>query len=123
LFSFATACPNGWRSRSADPPLAALGLRQAQAVAAFLADEPVDAVVSSPMLGAQQTAQPLADALDVPVQPVDDLAEYDSGQQSYVPVHQMRETHAELWQQMLRGDLPDFVDLDAFRARATGALE
>jgi 2,3-bisphosphoglycerate-dependent phosphoglycerate mutase len=107
----------------ADPPLAALGLRQGQAVAEFLADEPVDAVVSSPMLRARQTAQPLADVLGLPVQIVDDLAEYDSGQRFYVPVHQMHETHAELWQQMLRGDLPDFVDLDAFRGRVTDALE
>jgi probable phosphoglycerate mutase len=107
----------------ADPPLAALGRRQAQAAAAFLAVESVEAIVSSPMLRARQSAQPLADALGLPLQIVDELAEYDSGQQSYVPVHEMPETHAEMWEQMLRGDLPDFVDLDEFRARVTGALE
>jgi probable phosphoglycerate mutase len=108
---------------TADPPLAPLGLRQARAVAGFLADGPVRAIVSSPLLRAQETAAPLAEALGQPVELVDDLAEYDSGQQSYVPVHEMRETYAEIWQQMLRGDLPEFVDVEAFRGRVTGALE
>jgi broad specificity phosphatase PhoE len=107
----------------ADPPLARLGRQQARAVAAFLADEPVEAIVSSPQLRARLTAQPLADLLDVAVQVVADLAEYDSGERSYVPVHQLHETNAEMWQQMLRGDLPDFVDVDAFRTRVTTALE
>jgi probable phosphoglycerate mutase len=108
---------------TADPPLAPLGLRQAGALAAFLADEPVRAIVSSPLLRAQETAAPLAEALGQPVELVSDLAEYDSGQQSYVPIHEMRETHAEMWQQMLRGDLPEFVDVEAFRDRVSGALE
>ena len=103
--------------------MAPLGLRQAGAVAAFLADEPVRAIVSSPLLRAQETAAPLAEALGQPVELVSDLAEYDSGQQSYVPIHEMRETHAEMWQQMLRGDLPEFVDVEAFRDRVSGALE
>lgn len=108
---------------TADPPLAPLGRRQARAVAGFLADEPVRAIVSSPLLRAQQTAAPLAETLGQPVGLADNLAEYDSGQQSYVPIHEMRETHAEMWQQMIRGDLPEFVDVEAFRSRVTSALE
>ena len=110
---------------TADPPLAPLGLRQARAVAGFLADEPDRAIVSSPLLRAQETAAPLAEALGRPIELVDDLGEHDSGQQSYVPVHEIRETHAEMWQQMLRGDLPEFVDVEAFRvaspARSNGS--
>jgi 2,3-bisphosphoglycerate-dependent phosphoglycerate mutase len=110
-------------SGTADPELAGLGREQADALARFLEAETVDAIASSPMLRAQQTASPLSRSLKLPVDIHDDLAEYDSDQQSYVPVHELREADPVLWQQMLRGDMPDHVDLDAFRARVIGALE
>jgi probable phosphoglycerate mutase len=107
----------------ADPVLTDLGRRQAAAAAEFLSSTPVQRIVSSPMLRARQTAAPLAAALGLPVELDDDLAEYDSGQQAYIPVHEMAVSHPELWQQMVRGELPDFVDLPAFRGRVVGALE
>jgi probable phosphoglycerate mutase len=60
----------------ADPPLAALGRRQAQAAAASLAVESVEAVVCSPMLRARQSSQPLADALQLPLR-FDEPARHD----------------------------------------------
>ena len=46
----------------ADPPLAALGREQAERVADWLAQERIDAVYSSPMRRARETAQPFAAA-------------------------------------------------------------
>lgn len=69
----------------ADPSLDEYGRWQAHRVCAWLAHEAVDAVVSSPKARAIETVQPLADALDLPVQIVDDLDEIDRHASVYVP--------------------------------------
>jgi len=46
-------------------PLSPLGLRQAESVAAALAQEPIEAIYTSPLTRAMQTATPLARALGV----------------------------------------------------------
>jgi probable phosphoglycerate mutase len=58
-----------------DPPLSDLGLRQAQAIGDFLQHEGVDHVVSSPMVRAQQTAEPLCAHLGLTPELDDDLKE------------------------------------------------
>ncbi|MGI9621301.1 MAG: histidine phosphatase family protein, partial [Acidimicrobiales bacterium] len=75
---------------TADPGLTDIGHDQALAVARFLADEPVDHIVSSPMLRARQTAEPLSQILQLPVQVIDDLAEIDKDAQEYVPIEERR---------------------------------
>lgn len=72
-----------------DPPLALLGTRQADAVARWLAEEPLDAIVSSSMLRARQTAEPLAQATGLRVHLETDLEEYDAGRAAYVPLHEI----------------------------------
>jgi probable phosphoglycerate mutase len=70
----------GRYSGRADLPLTELGERQATAAAARLANTgDVAAVVSSPMLRARQTAQPVAGALGVPLRVHDGLIEADFG--------------------------------------------
>jgi 2,3-bisphosphoglycerate-dependent phosphoglycerate mutase len=46
-----------------DPPLSALGHRQARALAAAMADEQFDEVLVSPLIRARETAAPVLDAL------------------------------------------------------------
>ncbi|MGE5665914.1 MAG: histidine phosphatase family protein [Betaproteobacteria bacterium] len=58
-----------------DVPLSQLGLWQAQRVAERLREEPFAAVVASDLARARQTAEPLADALGLPVQPEPRLRE------------------------------------------------
>lgn len=62
-----------------DSPLTARGRQQAHDMAALLADEPVDAVFSSPLGRAARTAQVYADLRGLPVTLVDDLAEVHHG--------------------------------------------
>jgi probable phosphoglycerate mutase len=70
----------GRYSGRVDLPLTELGERQAAAAAARLAPaEGVAAVVSSPMLRARQTAEPVAAALGVPLRVHDGLIEADFG--------------------------------------------
>jgi probable phosphoglycerate mutase len=67
-------------SGRADLPLTELGERQAAAAAARLATaDDVAAVASSPLLRARRTAQPVADALGVPLIIHDGLIETDFG--------------------------------------------
>jgi broad specificity phosphatase PhoE len=58
-----------------DPPLSEVGRRQAAAVAAYLADEPVTAVYSSTLKRAFETGRAVAEAHDVALQTIDQLEE------------------------------------------------
>ena len=78
---------------TADPELTALGHRQAAATAAFLAGEPVDHVVASPLRRAQQTAQPLAARLSRTIEIVEGLREVDAFGGAYVPAEEITMDH------------------------------
>lgn len=56
------------------------GFQQAQAIARYLANQPIHAVYSSPMERCLETAKPLADALELPVQVDEGLLEVDYGE-------------------------------------------
>lgn len=109
---------------SADPPLHPMGSLQAEALADLLGKEPIDAVCSSPLRRALQTAEPLASIHGLPVEEHDQLAEYDRASMSYVPVEELRGTDDERWLAMTAGRLADpLVDPLQFRARAVEAVE
>jgi broad specificity phosphatase PhoE/ribonuclease HI len=84
-------------SGRADLPLTELGERQATAAAARLADtNGVAAVVSSPLRRARQTAQPVADALGVPLTVHDGLIETDFGAWEGLTFAEARERDPDL---------------------------
>jgi broad specificity phosphatase PhoE/ribonuclease HI len=84
-------------SGRADLPLTELGQRQAAAAAARLANtNGVAAVVSSPLRRAMQTAQPVADALGVPLTVHDGLIETDFGAWEGLTFTEARERDPEL---------------------------
>src|SRR5262245_14347132 len=62
-----------------DVALSPLGERQSQALAADLATSPIDAVYSSPLKRAMQTAKPIALALNLDVRSDDRLKELHAG--------------------------------------------
>jgi broad specificity phosphatase PhoE len=64
----------------ADPPLNAAGRRQSRALAADLAREPVDAVYTSDLARARETAEIVAGHVDAPVIPLRGLREIDVGE-------------------------------------------
>lgn len=51
-----------------DAPLAAMGRQQAEALAEYMTETPIDFIFSSPFLRTLQTAQPLARAKGIPIQ-------------------------------------------------------
>jgi broad specificity phosphatase PhoE len=73
------ATPPRLQGRRADPGLSALGRAQALRTARWLAAQGLDAVYSSPLLRARQTADEIAKALRLTVELVDDLIEVDVG--------------------------------------------
>lgn len=80
-----------------DLPLTELGERQAAAAAARLSTaDGVAAVISSPMLRAQQTAKPVADVLGVPLVVHDGLIETDFGAWEGLTFAEARERDPDL---------------------------
>ena len=80
-----------------DLPLTELGERQAAAAAARLANtNGVAAVISSPLRRARQTAQPVADALGVPLTVHDGLIETDFGAWEGLTFAEARERDPDL---------------------------
>ena len=53
------------------------------------------------MLRARQTGQPLADALGMDAQVIDDLAEIDQDANEYVPMEELKAEGGEAWQAIL----------------------
>ena len=108
----------------ADPGLAEQGRLQAERVVAALAPDAVDAVYTSPARRARETAAPLEAALGLVAAVDSGIAEFDSGDSTYVPIEELRATGDPRWHAVARGDLysPD-VDPVEFRARVVGAVE
>jgi 8-oxo-dGTP diphosphatase len=61
-------------------PLTKRGMREAQAIAARLGEEPLARLASSPFVRCVQTLEPLAVALDLPIETTDALAEGADGE-------------------------------------------
>ncbi|MFM1776976.1 MAG: hypothetical protein RLZZ260_543, partial [Actinomycetota bacterium] len=74
----------------ADPELSPEGKEQAARLANYLASESIDAIYSSPMKRAVQTAEPLAATTGLPISIIDDVAEYDRLSNEYIPIEELR---------------------------------
>jgi broad specificity phosphatase PhoE len=81
-----------------DPSLNNDGWRQARAVSKLLTVEGVTRIVASPMLRAQQTAQPLAERLGLGINTVEGWAEADRGAHRYRSTETLRAEGGETWQ-------------------------
>jgi probable phosphoglycerate mutase len=84
----------------ADPALADLGRAQADALAAWLAEEAVDALWSSPMRRARETAAPLAARLGLETTVDEGLSEYDRDAASYIPIEELKAAGDPRWNQV-----------------------
>ena len=72
-----------------DPPLSSEGVDQAQRTAGALSRERIDAVYSSSMLRALQTAQPFAAVSGHVIETRDGIVEFDRGTGAYIPMEQL----------------------------------
>lgn len=110
------------------PGLGDEGRRQGELLGRWLAAEPVDALVSSPLRRAQETAALVAEGISRPVDAVvDDLREWDTdvAARAYTPIEQMASADPRAIA-VAEGRYDDFVpelDLPAFRQRAADCLD
>jgi probable phosphoglycerate mutase len=105
----------------ADPPLSEIGHAQAAQMATWLQHEAIDALYSSPMTRAHQTAEPLSRAQGLTVELRDGVAEFDQHSASYVPVEKLKQVDFERWQRLMKGDLD--VDMGTFAEKVVRTLE
>lgn len=103
-----------------DPQLSEEGLAQAARLPDALSRFPITRLVSSPQRRAQQTAQPVADALGLAVDVDERLAEYDYGLSHYTPIEEISK---EDLQRLIDGHLPGDVDPVAFQARIWAGID
>jgi probable phosphoglycerate mutase len=105
----------------ADPELSDEGWRQAGALAAWLADEAIEAMVASPLRRAQETAEPLATLLDVEVGIVDGLAEFDRNAPWYIPIEELKAADDPRWHALIKGEWD--LDPEEFQRNVVAAVD
>jgi broad specificity phosphatase PhoE len=113
----------GHVERPQDPPLADDGRRQAEAVADLLAGEGIDRIVSSPLLRARQTAEPLAARLGLVAEVVDGWAEADRHLAQYRSVETLKAQGNQEWKRFLADPVRYMGgDTATFQGAVLGAL-
>ena len=107
-----------------DPALSTTGRRQALSLARWLANERIEAVYTSPLLRARETATPLAERLGLAPVVEPGVVEYDHQSSTYVPLEEIKATDYDRWRELVvDGGLYAGVDLPAFRRAVSAALE
>jgi probable phosphoglycerate mutase len=106
---------------SADPPLSPLGQEQAARVARWLANDAIDAVWSSTMRRAIQTAEPFAAQACRAVRSHAGIVEFDQASGAYIPTEELKRENFSAWQKLATGG--DAVNMTAFRTRVVQAME
>lgn len=96
---------SGWT----DVPLSSAGRQQVAALKnRFLSEPPVDAIYSSPLIRARETASGIAYLSESPLRLADDLREINCGRADGLPLSEVKRTYRTLWEQNLRQDDEDF---------------
>jgi probable phosphoglycerate mutase len=106
---------------TSDPHLSDLGRDQAQRVAGWLANDPIEAVWSSPMRRAMQTAEPFAVNAGHAIREHDGIVEFDRSSGVYIPTEELKRENYAAWQAMATGG--DTVDMTAFQVTVVAAME
>lgn len=107
----------------ADPELSADGHAQARAFADYMHIEHLDAIYTSPMRRAYQTAEPLASLKGMTPVVVDGVAEFDQMANEYIPVEELKRQNDPRWQEMAKGGWQGEGDQEEFRERVINSLE
>lgn len=107
----------------ADPELSSDGHAQALHFAEYMALEHIDAIYSSPMKRAIQTAEPLATKKSLSPVIVDGVAEFDQHSNEYIPVEELKATNDPRWKELMEGGFGGHEDAATFNQRVRDSLE
>jgi len=107
----------------ADPELSVEGHEQSKKMAAYLANENINAVYASPLRRARETAQPLIEKLGIQFEICEGVAEFDRNSNEYIPIEELRATNDPRWQKMMQGEWDDTADSpEVFRDRVISSI-
>lgn len=110
-----------------DPPLTELGREQARLIGERLARQGIDAIFSSPLRRASETARAMAEASGLPVTLVDDLREIEVGpaetDAARVALEEREAIHRLLAKNPSWDAFPDSEGSGPFRARISRAID
>ena len=106
---------------SSDPPLTVRGHEQARRAAAWLSEERIDAIYSSPMVRARQTAEAYAALCGLPITEEEGIVEFDRGSGKYVPMEELKRTDYAAWLAFVQGGYD--ADISEFSHNVVTALE
>ena len=110
-------------SGRADPELSAAGRQQAQSVADWLEGEGIDAIYTSPMRRARETAAPLATRLNCAPVVHDAIAEYDRAASHYIPMEELKREDYAAWKEFVDGGYGDDYDMATFARTVAAGME
>ena len=108
---------------AADPELSREGTHQARLLADYLGVEVLDALYTSPMRRAVQTAEPLAQVTGLSPVVVPGVAEWDQHSSEYIPVEELKATNDPRWQEMVKGGWTSEEIPQEFSRRVLESLE
>jgi len=104
-----------------DPPLSDEGHDQARRAADWLAGERFDAIYSSTMRRAVQTAEPTAARGGQAIEQHAGIVEFDRGSGAYIPMEELKRENYQAWKAFAEGE--HGADINAFHALVVETLE
>ncbi len=107
----------------ADPELSTDGHAQAALFAAYMLSENVDAIYSSPLRRAVQTAEPLSAAIGIEPILVPGIAEWDQHANEYIPVEELKAANDPRWLEMAKGGFNSDEIPEDFHNRVLASIE
>lgn len=107
----------------ADPGLSPEGVEQAERLGAWLARAPIDAMWTSPLRRARETAAPLAERLGLDPSIDDDLAEFDRDADFYIPLEELKAEQDPRYQELIDGTWAGEDDGAQFHRRLVAAMD
>lgn len=88
-----------------------------------MSSEKIDALYSSPLQRAIQTASPLAKLKNITPVIVDGVAEFDQHANEYIPVEELKAANDPRWLEMVNGTWSQADDAQEFTDRVIDSLE
>lgn len=107
----------------ADPALSDTGWQQARQVGEWLTRESIEAVYTSPLRRAIETAQPLSESLGQRPVIHESVAEYDRDASHYIPMEELKREDYPAWKAFVDGGYGEEVDMAEFAMRVSMGLE
>lgn len=114
---------DGGGAGPADPHLHDRGHEQAARLAEWLSHETIDALWSSPLRRARETAVALAATTGLEPALADGLAEFDRLSDEYIPMEELRVLKDERWDALTSGGYFGEGDPEAFTAGVVHAID